>query len=265
MSIRGPNCIYPIFAPARITLPPFDGGRGCTQQRPQATQRVPGSRSGTSRGRRRDGAVGTFHNMILPRAGYISDLCGHVGAARAPRDGAFTTSEKIEKIENMRGRGQRTVVYAGSRGSRAGRGHDVHPPPSGEPPMTQPWSQIGDPRPCGRAFGSFPKLIRGGKDARSCGSIVEGSAAPTYYDSGPVDAKGSIWTSLTTRASTSTPSVILVSSRGPTAGLHIKPSPRRRTAPNTDGKTVPSTVAAPRAAPPKPTLLRVGSRLRSLL
>ena len=108
-------------------------------------------------------------------------------------------------------------------------------------------------------------MIRGGKDARSCGSIVEGSAAPTFYDSGPVDAKGSIWTGLTTRASTSTPSVILVSSRGPAAGLHIKPSPRRRTAPNTDGKTVPSKVAAPRAAPPKPTLLCVGSRLRSLL
>ena len=49
---------------------------------------------------------------------------------------------------------------------------------------------MGDPRPRGWAFGSFPKLIRGGKDARSCGSIVEGSAAPTSYDSGPVDAKG---------------------------------------------------------------------------
>ena len=33
-------------------------------------------------------------------------------------------------------------------------------------------------------------MIRGGKDARSCGSIVKGSAAPTSYDSGPVDAKG---------------------------------------------------------------------------
>ena len=33
-------------------------------------------------------------------------------------------------------------------------------------------------------------MIRGGKDARSCGSIVEGSAAPTSCDSGPVDAKG---------------------------------------------------------------------------
>ena len=87
--------------------------------------------------RRRDGAVGTFQNMILPRAGYISGLCGHLGAARAPQDGTFTTSEKIEKIENMRGRGQRTVVDAGSRGSRAGHGHDVDPPASCEPPMTQ--------------------------------------------------------------------------------------------------------------------------------
>ena len=33
-------------------------------------------------------------------------------------------------------------------------------------------------------------MIRGGKDARSCGSIVKGSAAPTCYGSGPVDAKG---------------------------------------------------------------------------
>ena len=39
----------------------------------------------------------SFQNVILPRAGYISDLCGHVGAARAPRDGVFATSEKKSK------------------------------------------------------------------------------------------------------------------------------------------------------------------------
>ena len=31
-------------------------------------------------------------------------------------------------------------------------------------------------------------LIWIGKDSRSCGSIVEGSVVPPYYDTGPIDA-----------------------------------------------------------------------------
>ena len=31
-------------------------------------------------------------------------------------------------------------------------------------------------------------LIWTGKDSRSCGSIVEGSVVPPYYDTGPFDA-----------------------------------------------------------------------------